>query len=1167
MSLLESNESVIQFTKFVQQGIGSFEKFAGVKARYRSWKNNVDESIEAVGMGVLLSSACLPVYDVANTAAGVSAFTLVVEKYKMAHRHIRLRLKEALSEDLKREVDQLPLTKVTDFLSNVTMPEDADLRKTILDKVTDHADEKKERYADKFPSVFVILSYLSKRFVAVTPLEKNELYTAFHSMKMGDESIEHFVARVKEARAVLIEVGEPIGDLAVQNVIVQNLPRELQWLASRLMAQKLPLQEVIDSLTEAWKNEKCMSKTQSLTQSTQSKRAERKTGAGDDQALEALPVFSSSSLSQSAQNFSGRGRGGFRGGRGGHQQSDTRAGRNENRDVRLVCHCCGGVGHKKAQCPSNPTVCLSSTQPAVHTQSRSDIVCDYCKQSGHTAAKCWKRKKDAQQDKKKSAMLANGKPVTALSVTVFAHSDGKSVDLSEKMLDSGAEMSISNNIDEFVEYEALEKPLEIIGIDPTHPVLAEGIGTIALVLEVEGKPQNTTFSDVLFVRTCPCTLLSVGWLGEKQNIAMETTLGDENTPAQWFGRRNGKIVFEAEMKRGGNRYYLKRWTGAAVSANMSNTQIKNSNPTHMVSTCANLNSVSVKSIGVNENKSIVTQTHSESITHTEQTRADGEIADEPAGVWECSDPTVSPMMLDENLLKKIDVARAELAACVGSVQKELVFYDDYDEHLNGAKQSVAVLASSVNERAKQIEEARLWHEKLGHIGARRLLATLTRAGVKPGFTEREAAHAVHVCEACSAARGFRVPHPKFSAHRSTVPGEVWHFDAFGPARTRSIGGAYYYGVLVDECSLYTHTLFASNKSKLAESVVERLKQMRVRGVKIAVFVSDNAREFACIWKYCRENGIAIHLTVPGESEQNGLAERMIGLMTEKWRALRNAARAPKEMWGEGVSYARFLHNHTSHISLGWRSPAEMLFDEFINLSKLYPFGCAVWMRLEGVDKLGDRAVECCFVGVDDVSGRKGWRVWWEDKHKLFACWNCKFVECVFPWHRKARTGVVDDGDELSVSAPDSASAPAPQPPASAPAPPPTAAAAPVPVTPPLWYLNCWHVTYHQWYRYHWYHHVTTMIVRAHQQQQHKHHPVTPLVQHLVIARMEVMVFVAWLTSRTMRSSQWRSTYLLWRLSRPVVTSLVGITCARHVAHHQQGWVNSIHTWLAWMIRS
>ena len=52
------------------------------------------------------------------------------------------------------------------------------------------------------------------------------------------------------------------------------------------------------------------------------------------------------------------------------------------------------------------------------------------------------------------------------------------------------------------------------------------------------------------------------------------------------------------------------------------------------------------------------------------------------------------------------------------------------------------------------------------------------------------------------------------------------------------------------------------------------------------------------------------------------------------------------------------------------------------LNRLKTFGCQAWAATKGQGKLGERAIECVFMGYP--VGIKGWKLWNIKKKKMFV---------------------------------------------------------------------------------------------------------------------------------------------------------------------------------------
>lgn len=94
---------------------------------------------------------------------------------------------------------------------------------------------------------------------------------------------------------------------------------------------------------------------------------------------------------------------------------------------------------------------------------------------------------------------------------------------------------------------------------------------------------------------------------------------------------------------------------------------------------------------------------------------------------------------------------------------------------------------------------------------------------------------------------------------------------------------------------------------------EFLTQAEVIFNKKTVKIScDNGKEYSSkqlkIW--CKNKGIFINYTLPYTPQLNGKAERLNRTLIEKVRAMILGAEGNKELWGEAVRAAVYLHNRS-----------------------------------------------------------------------------------------------------------------------------------------------------------------------------------------------------------------------------------------------------------------
>ena len=110
-------------------------------------------------------------------------------------------------------------------------------------------------------------------------------------------------------------------------------------------------------------------------------------------------------------------------------------------------------------------------------------------------------------------------------------------------------------------------------------------------------------------------------------------------------------------------------------------------------------------------------------------------------------------------------------------------------------------------------DLKLWHERLGHVGAR-ALCDMVCGGlverVKLKNTEKFA------CEPCQFGKSHVQTFRERPGKRSTEPGECVHTDVCGPIQVDSLGGAKYYVTFIDDASGFCYVYFMRHKDEVLE---------------------------------------------------------------------------------------------------------------------------------------------------------------------------------------------------------------------------------------------------------------------------------------------------------------------------------------------------------------
>ncbi|CAI7921038.1 unnamed protein product [Closterium sp. NIES-54] len=213
-------------------------------------------------------------------------------------------------------------------------------------------------------------------------------------------------------------------------------------------------------------------------------------------------------------------------------------------------------------------------------------------------------------------------------------------------------------------------------------------------------------------------------------------------------------------------------------------------------------------------------------------------------------------------------------------------------------------------------ETLLWHHRLGHpslpclrgMASRALVSGLPRSlpplppGPAPTFVP------------CVEGRQRAAPHSS-SFPPTEAPLQTLHVDVWGPARVRGQGHERYFLLVVDDYSRYT-TVFP----------------LRSKG-----------------------EGIRQTFTLPASPQQNGIAERRIGMVMDVARTSMIHAAAPHFLWPFAVQYAAHQINLQPCVSLPETTPTLRWMGKVGDASAFRVWGSRAFVRDTTADKLSSRA--------------------------------------------------------------------------------------------------------------------------------------------------------------------------------------------------------------------
>ncbi|CAI6008730.1 unnamed protein product [Closterium sp. NIES-65] len=263
-------------------------------------------------------------------------------------------------------------------------------------------------------------------------------------------------------------------------------------------------------------------------------------------------------------------------------------------------------------------------------------------------------------------------------------------------------------------------------------------------------------------------------------------------------------------------------------------------------------------------------------------------------------------------------------------------------------------------------ETVLWHHQLGHPSVQRLRAMHKRFLVSglPRVLPPLPPSPAPTCLPCVEGRQRAAPHSS-SFPPTTAPLQTLHMDVWGPARVRA-------------------------RLQLSERFRSEFPVLRLH--------SDRGGEFssALLTAYCADHGIEQLFTLPASPQQNGVAERCIGLVMEVARTSLIHAAAPHFLWPFAVRYTARQLNLWPRVSLPETSPTLLWTGEVGGASRFRVWGSRAFVRDTSADKLSSRDVPCVFLGF--VPDATGWRFYHATSRQVLPSQDVTFDESV-PYYR------------------------------------------------------------------------------------------------------------------------------------------------------------------------
>ncbi|CAI7807549.1 unnamed protein product [Closterium sp. NIES-54] len=266
----------------------------------------------------------------------------------------------------------------------------------------------------------------------------------------------------------------------------------------------------------------------------------------------------------------------------------------------------------------------------------------------------------------------------------------------------------------------------------------------------------------------------------------------------------------------------------------------------------------------------------------------------------------------------------------------------------------------------------LWNHRLGHPSLPRLRGMHSRLLVSGLLRSEPPLPPSPAPPSLPCVEGWQHAAPHSSFPPTTAPLQTLHMDVKGEVSA----------VLIPWIRIV--------RLQLRERFGQDLPVLRLHSNRGGEFSSDLLHEF------CRGEGIRQTFTLLDSPQQNGIAERRIGLVMEVARTSMIHAAAPHFLWPFAVWYAAHQLNLWPCVSLPETSPTLRWTEKVGDASVFRVWGSRAFVRDMSADKLSARAIPCVFLGF--VPDAPGWQFYHPTSRRVLPSQDVTF-DVLVPFYR------------------------------------------------------------------------------------------------------------------------------------------------------------------------
>jgi hypothetical protein len=314
------------------------------------------------------------------------------------------------------------------------------------------------------------------------------------------------------------------------------------------------------------------------------------------------------------------------------------------------------------------------------------------------------------------------------------------------------------------------------------------------------------------------------------------------------------------------------------------------------------------------------------------------------------------------------------------------------------KVSSSTNVSSKRKRCDDATSTKLQHYRLGHISSGRIERLIKDDILIPlDFSNSD------YCIDCIKGK-YAKQVKKGEAKRSAGVLEIIHTDICGPFPIKSVDDFDSFIIFTDDFSRYGYIypiqerLKALDKFKIFKAEVKNQHNIKIKLVR-----SDRGGEYygrhtpygqviGPFARFLQKNGIVTQYSMPGDPQQNGVAERRNRTLIDMVRSMLSYSTLPIRLWMEALKTAVHILNRVPSKSVP-KTPYEMWTDRKLTLNYLHMWGCPTEAKLFNLSirKLDPKTVSYHFISYPDKS--KGFHFYCPDRYiKIVKTRHTIFLE-------------------------------------------------------------------------------------------------------------------------------------------------------------------------------